>query len=86
MPQSNALLRDVDAQAEPQAAQPQAFELRPLPGPLGAEIIGLDLSRELTREDFPASIRRTWTIICWCSAISASRRASTSISAAASAR
>ena len=52
MPQSNALLRDVDAQAEPQAAQPQAFELRPLPGPLGAEIIGLDLSRELTREDF----------------------------------
>ena len=78
MPQSNALLRDVDAQAEPQAAQPQAFELRPLPGPLGAEIIGLDLSRELTREDFPASIRRTWTIICWCSAISASRRASTS--------
>ncbi|MFG0232384.1 TauD/TfdA dioxygenase family protein [Achromobacter sp. 413638] len=52
MPQSNALLRDVDAHAEPQAAQPQAFELRPLPGPLGAEIIGLDLSRELTREDF----------------------------------
>ena len=61
-------------------------ELRLLPGPLGAEIIGLDLSRELTREDFSASIRRTWTIICWCSAISASRRASTSISAAASAR
>ena len=30
MPQS-ALLRDVDAQAEPQAAQPQAFELRLLP-------------------------------------------------------
>ncbi len=32
----------------------QTFEIRPLPGPLGAEIIGLDLIRELDAEDFAA--------------------------------
>jgi len=49
MSQSNALRREVDAAPVPQA---QAFELRPLPGPVGAEIIGLDLSRELAAADF----------------------------------
>ena len=49
MSRSNALRREVDAAPVPQA---QAFELRPLPGPVGAEIIGLDLSRELAAADF----------------------------------
>ncbi|KRC71597.1 Alpha-ketoglutarate-dependent taurine dioxygenase [compost metagenome] len=50
MSQSNALRREVDA--APFVPQDQSFELRPLPGPVGAEIIGLDLSRELTPADF----------------------------------
>jgi taurine dioxygenase len=35
----------------------QNFEIKPLPGPLGAEIIGLDLSKTLDAEDF-ATIHR----------------------------
>ncbi|CAB3844544.1 TauD/TfdA dioxygenase family protein [Achromobacter piechaudii] len=49
MSQSNALRREVDAAPAPQA---QSFDINPLPGPVGAEIIGLDLSRELTAADF----------------------------------
>ena len=49
MSQSNALRREVDAAPAPQA---QSFDITPLPGPVGAEIIGLDLSRELTAADF----------------------------------
>lgn len=30
----------------------QSFEIRPLPGSVGAEIIGLDLSRPVNDEDF----------------------------------
>ncbi|WP_291384531.1 MULTISPECIES: TauD/TfdA family dioxygenase [Achromobacter] len=47
MSQSNALRREAHA-----APQPQSFDVRPLPGPLGAEIIGLDLSQELAPADF----------------------------------
>jgi taurine dioxygenase len=47
MSQSNALRREAHA-----APQPQSFDVRPLPGPLGAEVIGLDLSRELAPADF----------------------------------
>ncbi|KOF54746.1 taurine dioxygenase [Achromobacter sp. DMS1] len=53
MPQSNVLRRD----EEPLAAPAQSFEIRALPGPLGAEIIGLDLGRELSPEDF-ARVRK----------------------------
>lgn len=49
MSQSNALRREIDAAPAPQA---QSFEVLPLPGPVGAEIIGLDLSRELAPGDF----------------------------------
>lgn len=49
MSQSNGVRREVDAAPAPQA---QSFELRPLPGPVNAESIGLDLSRELTAADF----------------------------------
>lgn len=49
MSQSNALRREVDAAPAPQA---QSFDITPLPGPVGAEIIGLDLSHELTAADF----------------------------------
>ncbi|WP_180970376.1 TauD/TfdA dioxygenase family protein [Burkholderia sp. WAC0059] len=34
------------------AAEPQAFEIRPLDAPLGAEVLGLDLTRELDDGDF----------------------------------
>ena len=30
----------------------QSFEIRPFPGPLGAEVLGLDLSKALTAQDF----------------------------------
>ena len=33
---------------------PQNFEIRPLPGPLGAELIGLDLTQTLDAADFAA--------------------------------
>ena len=49
MSQSNAVRRVEAGAAIPQS---QTFELRPLAGPVGAEIIGLDLSRELTSADF----------------------------------
>lgn len=49
MTQSNALRREADAGPAPAA---QSFEVRPLPGPLGAEITGLDLSQELAPADF----------------------------------
>ncbi|WP_454675783.1 TauD/TfdA dioxygenase family protein [Achromobacter pestifer] len=49
MSQSNALRREVDAAP---AAQAQSFDVRALPGPVGAEIIGLDLSRDLAPADF----------------------------------
>ena len=49
MSQSNALRREAHAAPLP---QPQSFDVRPLPGPLGAEITGLDLSRELAPADF----------------------------------
>lgn len=49
MSQSNAARRVEAGAAAPQS---QTFELRPLAGPVGAEIIGLDLSRELTSADF----------------------------------
>ncbi|MFD4836279.1 TauD/TfdA dioxygenase family protein [Achromobacter sp. NPDC058515] len=49
MSQSNALRREVDAAPAPQA---QSFDVRPLPGPVGAEITGLYLSRELAPADF----------------------------------
>lgn len=48
MSQSNALRRS-EAYAEPAA---QAFSIRPLAAVTGAEIIGIDLSRELTTADF----------------------------------
>ncbi len=48
MSQSNALRRS-EAYAEPAA---QAFSIRPLAAVTGAEIIGIDLSRELTPADF----------------------------------
>jgi taurine dioxygenase len=35
----------------------QAFEIKPLPGPLGAEVVGLDLSQALNDEDF-ATVHR----------------------------
>ena len=34
------------------SAQPQAFEIRPFAGAVGAEIIGLDLSRPVNAGDF----------------------------------
>ena len=34
------------------SAQPQTFEIRPLPGAVGAEIIGLDLAGPVNGEDF----------------------------------
>ena len=34
------------------SAPPQGFDIRPLPGPLGAEVLGLDLSRPLGEADF----------------------------------
>lgn len=34
------------------SAPSQSFEIRPLPGPLGAEVIGLDLSRPLNETDY----------------------------------
>ena len=46
MSQSNALRREVDAAPVPQE---QSFELRPLPGPVGAEIIG-QIGRASCRE------------------------------------
>lgn len=49
MSQSNALRREAHAASQPTA---QAFDVRPLPGPVGAEITGLDLSRELNSADF----------------------------------
>lgn len=59
MSQSNALRREVDAapavkaqQFDVQQSGVQQFEVRPLPGPVGAEIIGLDLTRELAPADF----------------------------------
>ncbi len=36
----------------PQQSYNQAFEIRPIPGPLGAEVLGLDLSQPLSDEDF----------------------------------
>ena len=48
MSQSNALRRS-EAYAEPAA---QTFTIRPLAAVTGAEIIGIDLSRELTPADF----------------------------------
>lgn len=41
----------------------QAFEIRPLPGSVGAEIIGLDLSRRSTTKISRASTERIWTIM-----------------------
>jgi taurine dioxygenase len=32
----------------------QTFEIRPLPGPLGAEVLGLDLTRDLDADNFAA--------------------------------
>ncbi|CAB3916848.1 Alpha-ketoglutarate-dependent taurine dioxygenase [Achromobacter mucicolens] len=49
MSQSNALRREAHAASQPDT---QTFDVRPLPGPLGAEVIGLDLSRELAPADF----------------------------------
>ncbi|WDY58197.1 TauD/TfdA dioxygenase family protein [Pseudomonas sp. PSKL.D1] len=34
------------------SAQPQLFEIRPFPGAVGAEIIGLDLAKPVNAEDF----------------------------------
>ncbi len=51
MSQSNAVRREEAAPVPPPPAA-QAFELRPLPGPVGAELIGLDLGRELSPADF----------------------------------
>lgn len=45
MPASNAL-STIDS------AQPQSFEIRPFSGAVGAEIIGLDLAKPVTAEDF----------------------------------
>ena len=39
-------------QSDVQQSDVQQFEVRPLPGPVGAEIIGLDLTRELAPADF----------------------------------
>ncbi|MEK9953438.1 MAG: TauD/TfdA family dioxygenase, partial [Curvibacter sp.] len=36
----------------PAAAPAQNFEIRPLPGPLGAEVIGLDLGQPVSDTDF----------------------------------
>lgn len=41
-----------DAPLSPRAAPPQSFEVRPLEGGLGAEIIGLDLGQALNDADF----------------------------------
>ena len=51
MSQSNAVRREEAAPVPPPPAA-QAFELRPLAGPVGAELIGLDLGRELSSADF----------------------------------
>lgn len=51
MSQSNAVRREEAAPVPPRPAA-QAFELRPLPGPVGAELIGLDLGQELSTADF----------------------------------
>ncbi|WMD19232.1 TauD/TfdA family dioxygenase [Achromobacter seleniivolatilans] len=55
MSPSNALRRDdstLGAAVARQQPVPQSFEVRRLSGPVGAEIIGLDLSHELTPADF----------------------------------
>ncbi len=39
-------------QPAPRQADPQAFEVRAFDGPLGAEVLGLDLSRPLNKDDF----------------------------------
>lgn len=49
MSPSNALRREDPAAP---ALPSQSFDVRPLPGPVGAEIIGLDLSHELNTADF----------------------------------
>ncbi len=49
MSPSNALRREDPAAP---ALPSQSFDVRPLPGPVGAEIIGLDLSHELNAADF----------------------------------
>ncbi|MDM9586504.1 TauD/TfdA dioxygenase family protein [Pseudomonas asiatica] len=46
MPAASNALSSIDS------AQPQTFEIRPFSGAVGAEIIGLDLAKPVTAEDF----------------------------------
>ncbi|CAM3811587.1 Alpha-ketoglutarate-dependent taurine dioxygenase [Pseudomonas reidholzensis] len=46
MPAASNALSAIDS------AQPQSFEIRPFSGAVGAEIIGLDLTQAVNREDF----------------------------------
>lgn len=45
-------MSDTTTLDRPSAVPSQTFEIRPLPGPLGAEVIGLDLRRPLADADF----------------------------------
>lgn len=46
MPAASNALSTIDS------AQPQTFDIRPFPGAVGAEIIGLDLASPVNAEDF----------------------------------
>ncbi|SAI66673.1 taurine dioxygenase [Bordetella ansorpii] len=47
-----AILERPDPAGPPSAAAPQRFEVRPFANGIGAEIVGIDLGRDLNAEDF----------------------------------
>jgi taurine dioxygenase len=53
----------------------QQFAIRAFDAPLGAEVLGLDLSQPYPTRTSRACTAPTWTTTCWCSATSTSRPA-----------